>query len=211
MSTDQTTPETNFAAENAPIASSEANKLDTPAPLRVDVESNDFMPPEPQVFDFHLSLDEAIAVANTASENITRSWLFSPEDTLDDDVKAAYAALQLTKKINAVLPEDNRMGCVIEKFLPFKGGDLYINALYRIDTEQIGKAIAVCKFSYNSDYVEFRLFDPVRYPNARSLDDCLRDRVPLSEVLSLEEVDKLTEEEKESFSLAIKNAWCNHY
>ena len=196
--------------ETQTVASAQSDVIED-APLRVDVENNDFTPATPAQYSYTFSETDALLLAQAASAQIALSWIFSPKDTLDDDVRAQYAALQLAKKVNAVLPGAQRMGCVAEELLPFQGGDIYIDALYRIDTKLVGKAIAVARFSYNDDYIEFQLFDPVKYPNAKRLDDCLGDTVPLSDVMALEEVDKLTEQEKEDFSTAIKHAWANYY
>ncbi len=173
---------------------------------------NDFVPENAErSYSLTLSEVELSTIANSLADGIARSWLFDPKGTINEDVMASYGVLKLLKKVNSQLSPDKRIGCVAEKFLPFEGGDIYINAVYRLATTLKGKVIAIATFSFDKDLIAFRLFDPVRYPNAQKLADCLGDKVPLGDIQSIEEVSRLTEQEMEGFSQAIKNAWCTHY
>lgn len=182
------------------------------APLSIDVDKNDFVPEEEiKIVQISLPETELMVIANSLADSISRAWLFSPEDTINDDVIASYGALRLLKKVNSLLAPEKRLGCVIESLLPFEGGDIYIDALYRIDTQLKGKQIAVAAFSYDKNMVAFHLFNPVKYPNARQLSDCLGEAVPLRDINGIEEVQALTQEEMEGFCQAIRDAWGSHY
>jgi len=196
---------------NKTLETAEVQEKPADAPLSIDVEQNDFVPKEVEMYQISMPEADLLLIANSLANLISRAWLFDPKETINDDVIASYGVLSLLKRLNANLEPEKRLGCVAEHLLPFEGGDIYIDALYRIDTTLKGKVIAAAAFSYDSDIITFRLFDPVKYPNARSLADCLGDRVPLRDVQSIEEVKSLTHEEMEAFCLAIREAWCCHY
>lgn len=181
------------------------------APFKIDVESNDFSPKEEQSFDFTLSETDALVMGNALALSLKEAWMFSPEQTINDDVQASFGVLQVLKQFNARLPLELRQGCISQEYLRKPFGDVYVDALYRIDTRLKGKVIALAQFTPSPDHIVFRLFDPVKYPNAMSIYDCLGDEVGLDEVNSIEEVSGLTEEEKEGFSTAISHAWVNFY
>lgn len=184
------------------------------APLTIDPKVNDYTEEvdklEP-VYDFSFSEDDLIVICNALAGQIAESWQFSPKDTINDDIRSAYQTLQFLKTLNSRLPESKRMGCIAESLLPFAGGDIYIDAAYRLQTPEMGAVITIAGFDYGTGNVCFRLFDPVKYPNAKSIHDCLGDKVPLASIESIEEVACLTEEEKSAFALGIRNAWENFY
>ena len=168
--------------------------------------------PEPEpAYPLSLSRHEVDVLGNALSLALASSWVFSPDETIDDDVRHANEVRALLKRVNATLPEELRQGCVSGKFLPEGWGDIYIDSMYRIDTKLMGPAIAVAKFKKTPEIVSFRLFDPVSYPNARSINDCLGDEVPNGDISKVEEVSSLTQDEKTAFAEAIKEAWANWY
>ena len=173
--------------------------LSQEAPLTIEPKENDYTEEADK-------LDPVYTAGQIAG-----SWQFSPKDTIDDDIRSAYQTLQFLKLLNAKLPEDKRMGCIVESLLPFSGGDVYMDGAYRLQTKEMGAVITIAGFDFTTGNVCFRLFDPVKYPNARSIRDCLGDKVPLSAIEGIEEVSCLTEKEKEAFALGIRNAWENFY
>lgn len=188
--------------------------LSQDAPLTIDPKVNDYTEEIDKLdseYDFIFSETDLVVICNALAGQIAASWQFSPKDTIDDDIRSSYQTLQFLKKLNARLPENKRMGCIGESLLPFAGGDVYIDATYRLQTQEMGAVITIAGFDYSTGNVCFRLFDPVRYPNARSIRDCLGDKVPLSSIEGIEEVSCLTEEEKSAFALGIRNAWENFY
>ena len=188
--------------------------LSQDAPLTIEPKENDYTEEFEQLdpeYDFKFSETELVVICNALAGQIAGSWQFSPKDTIDDDIRSSYQTLQFLKKLNARLPEDKRMGCIVESLLPFAGGDIYMDAAYRLQTQEMGSVITIAGFDYSTGNVCFRLFDPVRYPNARSIRDCLGDKVPLQSINGIEEVSCLTEEEKSAFALGIRNAWENFY
>lgn len=196
------------AAESAPY---DYRDLSQPAPLNMDLKQNDYQPAEEVHYDFRFTRSELDLIGNALSGAIAASWIFSPDDSIDEDLQTAYRNLQFLKKLNSALAGPQRMGCICEELLPFAGGDIYMDAAYRIKTHEMGEVITIAQFDYEERTVCFRLFDPVRYPNARSLQNCLGDKVPLESILSIEEVSALTETEKENFAKAIREAWVSHY
>lgn len=193
--------------------------LSQEAPNSFDVKPNDYFDEvdkldeenaEP-VYELHLPEQALTVVCNALAAQIQESWMFSAEYSIDDDVRASHQVLKLLKELNAKLPDEKKMGCIVEQLLPFSGGDVYIDATYRLMTPEMGSVIAIACFDYERRTIAFRLFNPAKYPNARTLHDCLGDKVPLSSIQSIEEVESLTEEEKERFSLAIRTAWVDYY
>lgn len=211
--TSETIPAAAPAAEPAEPKPYDYRDLSQDAPLNMDIRDNDYFESfkNPSTHHFEFSDDEMMILGNALSNLVGASWIFSPKDTIDDDIRASWQALQFLKKINATLPEDQRMGCICESLLPFSGGDVYIDAAYRLQTKEVGTAVTIACFDYEKGGVKFRLFDPVKYPNAKSLHECLGETVPLDDIEGIEEVESLTEAEKEGFALAIRNAWENFY
>lgn len=188
--------------------------LSQEAPLTIDPKENDYTEEADKldpVYTLKFTEPDLMLICNALAGQIAGSWQFSPKDTIDDDIRSAYQTLQFLKLLNAKLPEDKRMGCIVESLLPFSGGDVYMDAAYRLQTKEMGAVITIAGFDFATGNVCFRLFDPVKYPNARSIRDCLGDKVPLSAIEGIEEVSCLTEKEKEAFALGIRNAWENFY
>ena len=177
--------------------------LSVDAPVNMDLKDNDFEAPESPTFNLTVEMNELRMLGN--------AWIFNPDDTIDDDIRSSYQNLQLLKKLNAALPGPQRLGCIWEDLLPFGGGDVYIDACYRLKTHEMGSVITIAQFDFVEHTVCFKLFDPVRYPNAKTLQSCLGDTVPLDSILSIEEVSELTKEEKEGFAVAIREAWVTWY
>ncbi len=204
------------APQQAPEAAYNYKDLSQEAPNTFDVKPNDYfdevdeLDREP-VADLHLPQSALMVVCNALAAQIAGSWMFSPEYSIDDDIRASHEVLALLKELNAKLPDDKKMGCIVESRLPFAGGDVYIDAAYRLQTMEMGSVITIAGFDYERRTVCFRLFDPVKYPNARRLGDCLGDVVPLSAIQSIEEVEALSDEEKERFSVGIRSAWVDYY
>ncbi|MDD7441435.1 MAG: hypothetical protein PUG38_02260, partial [Sutterellaceae bacterium] len=95
--------------------------------------------PEPEpAYPLSLSRHEVDVLGNALSLALASSWVFSPDETIDDDVRHANEVRALLKRINATLPEELRQGCVSGKFLPEGWGDIYIDSMYRIDTKLMG-------------------------------------------------------------------------
>lgn len=199
------------AGQNAASKPYDYRDLSMDAPNNMDLKENDFEPPQPKVFDFKINDPELQLIGNALAAQIAGSWIFNPDDTIDDDIQASWQVLQLLKKLNAALPGPQRIGCIWEELLPFGGGDIYIDACYRLNTREMGEVITVAQFDFEAHTAEFRLFDPVRYPNAKTLQSCLGDKVPLESILSIEEVSALTVKEKEGFATAIREAWVTWY
>ena len=188
--------------------------LSQKAPLTIEPKENDYTEEADKldpVYTLKFTEPDLMLICNALAGQIAGSWQFSPKDTIDDDIRSAYQTLQFLKLLNAKLPEDKRMGCIVESLLPFSGGDVYMDAAYRLQTKEMGAVITIAGFDFTTGNVCFRLFDPVKYPNARSIRDCLGDKVPLSAIEGIEEVSCLTEKEKEAFALGIRNAWENFY
>lgn len=188
--------------------------LSQEAPLTIEPKENDYTEEADKLdhlYTLKFTEPDLMLICNALAGQIAGSWQFSPKDTIDDDIRSAYQTLQFLKLLNAKLPEDKRMGCIVESLLPFSGGDVYMDAAYRLQTKEMGAVITIAGFDFTTGNVCFRLFDPVKYPNARSIRDCLGDKVPLSAIEGIEEVSCLTEKEKEAFALGIRNAWENFY
>lgn len=189
----------------------DSHDLSVDAPVNMDLKDNDFEAPESPTFNLTVEMNELRMLGNALAGMIAGSWIFNPDDTIDDDIRTSYQNLQLLKKLNAALPGPQRLGCIWEDLLPFGGGDVYIDACYRLKTREMGNVITVAQFDFVKHTVCFKLFDPVRYPNAKTLQSCLGDTVPLDSILSIEEVSELTKEEKEGFAVAIREAWVTWY
>ncbi len=159
--------------------------LSQEAPLTIDPKENDYTEEADKldpVYTLKFTEPDLMLICNALAGQIAGSWQFSPKDTIDDDIRSAYQTLQFLKLLNAKLPEDKRMGCIVESLLPFSGGDVYMDAAYRLQTKEMGAVITIAGFDFTTGNVCFRLFDPVKYPNARSIRDCLGDKVPLKEL-----------------------------
>ena len=211
MSENETIPGSSDQPQSKPY---DYKDLSQEAPLTIDPKENDYTHEEEEldpVYSFKFKENDLIVICNALAGQIAGSWQFSPKDTIDDDIRSSYLTLQFLKTLNARLPEDKRMGCIVESMLPFSGGDIYIDAAYRLQTQEMGPVITIAGFDYSTGNVCFRLFDPVKYPNAKSIRDCLVDKVPLSAIQGIEEVSCLTEEEKSAFALGIRNAWESFY
>ncbi|MCF0254085.1 MAG: hypothetical protein HUK26_07135 [Duodenibacillus sp.] len=163
------------------------------------------------VYEMAFDRRQIDVLGNALSLALAASWVFSPDETMDDDIRHAHQVRELLKAVNARLPLELRQGCVSGEFLPEGFGDIYIDGMYRIDTKLMGPAIAVARFKQSPEIVSFRLFDPVSYPNARSITACLGDEVPLADISRVEEVSALTKTEKSQFAQAIKEAWADWY
>ena len=204
--------DTPASPENKPY---DYKDLSQDAPLTIDPKENDYTEEvdklDDPVYTLKFKENDLVLICNALAGQISGSWQFSPKDTIDDDIRCSYQVLQFLKALNARLPEDKRMGCIVESLLPVTGGDIYIDAAYRLQTKEMGAVITIAGFDFNTGNVCFRLFDPVKYPNAKSIRDCLGDKVPLSAIEGIEEVSSLTEKEKEAFALGIRNAWENFY
>ena len=204
-------PETAQAEEPEETKEAEPTLAVSDDPVKTaDAPAEETPEPEP-AYPLSLSRHEVDVLGNALSLALASSWVFSPDETIDDDVRHANEVRALLKRINATLPEELRQGCVSGKFLPEGWGDIYIDSMYRIDTKLMGPAIAVAKFKKTPEIVSFRLFDPVSYPTARSINDCLGDEVPNGDISKVEEVSSLTQDEKTAFAEAIKEAWANWY
>ncbi len=162
-------------------------------------------------YNFAFSRTEVSLIGSALALAVEGAWLFSPDQTIDDDIRASAQMVAFLQRFNSALPLELRQGCVSQEFLRYSFGDVYVGAAYRLETRVKGSVIAVAEFSPGPDHIAFRLFDPVKYPNARRLSECLGESVPLGDITALEEVSSLTEAEKEAFGKAIACAWANHY
>ena len=138
--------------------------LSQEAPLTIDPKENDYTEEADKldpVYTLKFTEPDLMLICNALAGQIAGSWQFSPKDTIDDDIRSAYQTLQFLKLLNAKLPEDKRMGCIVESLLPFSGGDVYMDAAYRVQTKEMGAVITNAGFDFTTRNVCFRLFDPV--------------------------------------------------
>lgn len=96
--------------------------LSQEAPLTIDPKENDYTEEADKldpVYTLKFTEPDLMLICNALAGQIAGSWQFSPKDTIDDDIRSAYQTLQFLKLLNAKLPEDKRMGCIVESLLPF--------------------------------------------------------------------------------------------
>ena len=123
--------------------------LSQEAPLTIEPNENDYTEEADKldpVYTLKFTEPDLMLICNALAGQIAGSWQFSPKDTIDDDIRSAYQTLQFLKLLNAKLPEDKRMGCIVESLLPFSGGDVYMDAAYRLQTKEMGAVITIAVF-----------------------------------------------------------------
>ena len=91
--------------------------LSQEAPLTIEPKENDYTEEADKldpVYTLKFTEPDLMLICNALAGQIAGSWQFSPKDTIDDDIRSAYQTLQFLKLLNAKLPEDKRMGCIVE-------------------------------------------------------------------------------------------------